>query len=262
MCYDDLDWRPGLKMRVYFKCQNNKLYEVTAMGTDCESTTTSELATNENYDFDHIYLFKETALKLRHLNFKRFGHLVTEVQDDYGVGRVKFVKTSATTVQEALDALYSGPRAASLVAPGPGVQLVKSTPPKVHKYNLNNPEDCLGAFAQYGVMSVDNCKRDYLGAQPSKEKSEVTRPLTKEEAKLKRQETKAGATLRQVSFVVNRVTEVISQGTSEFGLVEDLLPESVTAVKEVFPFVKLTQVDTSKTYEPGIGRKVIVEFVD
>lgn len=96
----------------------------------------------------------------------------------------------------------------------------------------------------------------------SKEKSEVTRPLTKEEAKLKRQETQAGATLKQVSFVVNRVTEIISQGTSEFGLVEDLLPESVTAVKEVFPFVKLTQVDKSKTYEPGVNRSVIVEFVD
>lgn len=149
-----------------------------------------------------------------------------------------------------------------VLTPAPGIQLVESIPPKVHKYNLNHPEDCLGTFAQYGVMSADNFKRDYLGAQPSKEKSEVTRPLTKEEAKLKRQETQAGATLKQVSFVVDRVTEIISQGASEFGLVEELLPESITAVKEVFPFVKLTQAPKSETYQPSTGRLVTVEFVD
>ncbi len=85
---------------------------------------------------------------------------------------------------------------------------------------------------------------------------------TKEEAKLKRLVAKANRTLLQVQDVLFYVDKAIEEGKETFnisGNVSSLAPETLAAVKEKFPFVKL-KFDTYLDKE--LRTSFIVEFED
>lgn len=89
----------------------------------------------------------------------------------------------------------------------------------------------------------------------------MTRPLTKEEAKLRRLEVQTKATLDQVGRVLGATASAIEEGKPSFIYIGrlELAPETLSALKEVFPFVKLTP---REFLDKSNNTEVMVEFLD
>lgn len=244
-------------MKVYLLRKGDLIFEVLEATRQTITTTTTELAKDESsFELDKTFFLPGTAARLRELNWTKFGPLGTEIQDDHGVGRVKFVKSIsdyAIYLQNELNKHLPDP---VIIPSVKGVKVLDKD--ELAPFRLKRIEGRSIEISDTQDMKAEFDEEYYnLMVKGPKEKS--VRPLTKEEAKLRRQATEATETLRVTGELIEGVQNAVDNGRDFIYFNDTVTDEMKNAVKEVFPYVSVSNKINDEGRRTG---QVSVEFVD